>query len=130
MASYLDSLIADRERMHRALAALIEAEAAAVRELQTSLESYAQNLDAQILRLMVYRGLYGPSLGETLSAQTDVEEASKPHTATLQHLAQRQRILQALQDALIRLERGEPIDAAYVTEGAKLTVADILEDQA
>ena len=127
MATYLDGLIADRERMRRALIALIESEAEAVRELQTNVESYARTLDERIVRLMVYRGLFGPSQAETMTAQVEVEDASKPHAAAMQQLAQRQRILQALQEALIRLDRGEPISAVGKGD-AKLTVADILEE--
>jgi hypothetical protein len=124
MATYLDGLLADRERMRRALMALIESEAATVRELQANLESYAQALDAQIMRLMVYRGLYGETQAETLGAQTDVEEASKPHTATQEALAKHQRILQGLQEALLRLEKGEALTRP--PGGDKLTVADLL----
>jgi hypothetical protein len=123
MATYLDALLADRERMRRAMMALIESEAATVRELQTDVEKYALALDAQIMRLMIYRNLYGESQAEALNAQTDVEEASKPHTAAVQQLVTHQRVLQALQEALIRLEKGESIAG---TAGDKLTVADIL----
>jgi hypothetical protein len=126
MATYLDALTGDRERMRRALTALIEAEAATVRELQANLERYARTLDEQIVRVMVYRKLFGPSSSETLNAQTAVEEASKPHTATMQELAQRQRILQGLQEALVELERGEPSD--FGQGATKLTVADILAE--
>ncbi len=126
MATYLDSLIADRERMERALTAQIEAEAARVRDLQADVASHASTLDQQIVRLMIFRGIYGRSAQETLLAETDVEEASKPHTAALQELATHQRILQALQEALIKLKQGQSLDAATTGE-SKITVADILE---
>jgi hypothetical protein len=126
MATYLETLIADRERQRQALTALIESEAAQVRELQASVAAYSKALDEQIVRLMVLRGLFGPSSQDTLNAEVEVEEASKPHTAALAELARRQRILQALQEALIRLNQGETVDGGATGPG-KLTVADILE---
>ena len=126
MATYLDSLMGDRERMERALSAQIESEAARVRDLQADVASYANTLDEQIVRLMIFRRLYGRSAQETLMAETDVEEASKPHTAALQELATHQRILQALQEALIKLKQGQSLDSATTGE-SKVTVADILE---
>ena len=126
MASYLDSLVGDRERSRRALVALIESETAAIRELQANITLYSQTLDQQIIRLMVYRGIFGNAQAETLNAQVEVEEASKPHTAVLRQLQHRQRVLQALQDMLARLDRGEGLGAAGRAEDTKLTVADIL----
>jgi hypothetical protein len=126
MATYLESLMGDRERMERALTALIETEAGRVRDLQAEVASHAKTLDEQIIRLMVFRGLYGRSAQETLSAETAAEEASKPHTAALQELASHQKILQALQEALIKLKQGQPLDPS-ASGGARLTVADILE---
>ncbi len=126
MATYLDTLMADRERLERALTGLIESEAASVRDLQGEIAGYAKILDQQIIRLMIYRNLYGRTAQETLAAETAVEEASKPHTAALQELTTHQRILQALQEALIKLKQGQSLDAATSGEG-KITVADILE---
>ncbi len=126
MATYLDSLMDDRERIERALAAEVEAEAARVRDLQADVASHASTLDQQIIRLMIFRKLYGHSAQETLLAETDVEESSKPHTAALQELATHQKILQALQEALINLKQGRSLDAGTTGE-AKVTVADILE---
>ena len=77
MASYLEALTADRERMRRALMGQIEEEAAAIRQLQESLEQYGAMLDQKIVRLMIFRGIFGPSQQETLSAQVDVEEAEQ-----------------------------------------------------
>jgi hypothetical protein len=126
MATYLESLMGDRERLNRALTAQIEAEAARVRDLQGEVATYAAALDQQIVRLLIYRGLYGVSSQDTLSQETEVEEVSKPHTAALQELAQHQRVLQGLQEALIRLTQGQSLEATASGE-SKLTVADILE---
>jgi hypothetical protein len=126
MATYLESLMGDRERLNRALTAQIEAEAARVRDLQGEVATYAAALDQQIVRLLIYRGLYGVSSQDTLSQETEVEEVSKPHTAALQELALHQRVLQGLQEALIRLTQGQSLEATASGE-SKLTVADILE---
>lgn len=125
MATYLDGLNADRERQRRALKALIEQEAKTVRELQAEVETYAAVLDQMIMRLQVFRGIYGPTQQETMSAQVDVEESSKPHTTAVLNLATHQKILQATQEALIRLESGAAVDPSPPAEN-KLTVADIL----
>jgi hypothetical protein len=127
MASYLEALTEDRERMRRALMGQIEEEAAAIRQLQEDLEQYASVLDQKIIRLMIYRGLFGESQQEALSAQVDVEEASKPHTSARDQLAHHQKVLQALQEALLRLQQTGSIDAEGApSKDAKLTVADIL----
>jgi len=127
MASYLEALTADRERMRRALMGQIDEEAAAIRQLQESLEQYGAMLDQKIVRLMIFRGIFGPSQQETLSAQVDVEEASKPHTTAREALAHHQKVLQALQEALLRLQQTGSMDGnATPTVEAKLTVADIL----
>jgi len=131
MSSYLEALTADRERMRRALKAQIEAEAGAVRDLQAELDRLSLELDQKIVRLMIFRGLFGDEQQESLNAQVEVEEVAKPHSTALQQLAYRQRVLQALQEALLRLEQtggieGGPQPAA--AGDAKLTVADILGD--
>ncbi|HZS01885.1 MAG TPA: hypothetical protein VFE37_24425 [Chloroflexota bacterium] len=127
MASYLETLTADRERMRRALMGQIEEEAAAIRQLQQELEQCTAVLDQKIVRLMIFRSIFGPSQQETLNAQVDAEEASKPHTAAREQLAYHQKVLQALQEALLRLQQTGSIDSSSApTVEAKLTVADIL----
>ncbi|HLH23626.1 MAG TPA: hypothetical protein VK066_13985 [Chloroflexota bacterium] len=129
MASYLEALTADRERMRRALLGQIEEEAAAIRQLQEELERCSAVLDQKIVRLMIFRGLFGPSQQETLNAQVDVEEASKPHTVAREQLAYHQKVLQALQEALLRLQQTGSIESGSApAQDAKLTVADILGD--
>ena len=129
MASYLDILMADRERMRRALKGQIEAEAAVVRDLQTELERLAVELDQKIVRLMIFRGLFGPAQQETLAAQVEVEEVAKPHGTAAAQLAYHQRLLQSMQEGLLRLEQSGSIEATGSSDAAdatKLTVADIL----
>jgi hypothetical protein len=129
MSSYLDVLTADRERMRRALKGQIEAEAGAVRDLQAELERQTAELDQKIVRLMIFRSLFGASQQETLAAQVEVEETAKPHATATQQLAYHQRVLQSLQEALIRLEQTGNIEGTVSTpaaDAAKITVADIL----
>ncbi len=126
MASYLDALLADRDRMRRALKAQIEAEAATVRELQAELDRRALELDQKILRLLVFRMLWGPGQQETMAAQVDVEEASKPHTQVQQQLAYHQKVLQALQEALLRVEQTGTLEGAPPAPSGGLSVADIV----
>jgi hypothetical protein len=78
---------------------------------------------------MIFRNLFGPSQQETLNAQVEVEEASKPHTLARDQLAYHQKVLQALQEALLRLQQTGAIDprGSPAREG-KLTVADLLGD--
>ena len=51
MASYLDALLEDQARLRQSLMALVENEAAQVRELQEQLDESARNLDQMIVRL-------------------------------------------------------------------------------
>ncbi len=125
MASYLEVLMADRERMRHALQAQIDDEATVVREIQADIERRGAELDQKIVRLIVFRGLYGPNQQETMSAQVDVEEASKPHTAALQQLAQRQRVLRALQEALLRVDQTGSVEGPPLG-GGDPTIADLL----
>src|SRR5215210_1096450 len=126
MSSYLEALTADRERLRRALQGQIETEAAAVSDPQSEQERLALELDQKIVRLMIFRGLFGPDQQETLSVQVEVEEVAKPHALATQQLSYRQRVLQALQEALLRLEQTGGLDSPPATAGdVKLTVADI-----
>ncbi|MBX5490404.1 MAG: hypothetical protein IRZ14_04540 [Chloroflexi bacterium] len=112
MASYLETLLADRERVRQALQALIEEEAAAVRTLREQLAASTRRLDQLIVRLTVYRAVFGPASSQALDLQTAIEDAGKPHGQLQAELAQRERVLQALQEALARVEQGGRLDPA------------------
>lgn len=112
MASYLDSLLADRERVQQALQALIAEETAAVRQLEEQLAASTRRLDQLIVRLTVYRAVFGPGSSQALDLQTAIEDAAKPHAQLRGDLAQRQRVLQALQEALQRVAQGGRLDAS------------------
>ncbi len=126
MASYLETLMADRERMRRALSAQIEQETTTICQLEADLEKYSQELDEKIVRLMIYRGIFGSTQQETLGAQVEAEEASKPHALAREELAHHQKILKAMQEALAKLQATGSIEGTPSPGQGKLTVADLL----
>ena len=124
MASYLETLMADQARLRQSLMAEIETEAAAVRELQERLEASSRTMDQMIVRLQIYRRVYGNSATQTLDLQTAIEDHGKPHSEVGAELADHQRVLQAMQEALLQIDQGGRIDGA---EAAKsVSIADIL----
>jgi chromosome segregation ATPase len=127
MASYLDSLLADRERVQQALQALIAEETAAVRQLEEQLAASTRRLDQLIVRLTVYRAVFGPGSSQALDLQTAIEDAAKPHAQLRSDLAQRQRVLQALQEALQRVAQGGRLDASAPADAPRRApLADLL----
>jgi chromosome segregation ATPase len=127
MASYLDTLLADRERVQQALQALIAEETAAVRQLEEQLAASTRRLDQLIVRLTVYRAVFGPGASQALDLQTAIEDAAKPHAQLRADLAQRQRVLQALQEALQRVAQGGRLDASAPPDAPRReSLADLL----
>ncbi len=110
MASYVELLSEDQRRMRRALESLIAEEENRIRVLKESLEEYTQALDRRILRTIVYRSIFGPTQAETIAAQTETEEASKPVTDTTRLLEKAMLTLQAYREALAAIESGAALD--------------------
>ncbi len=110
MASYVDLLSEDQRRMRRALESLIAEEENRIRVHKESLEEYTQALDRRVLRALVYRSIFGPTQTETVTAQTDTEEASKPVTETTRQLERSILVLQAFREALAAIESGATLD--------------------
>ena len=96
--------------MRRALESLIAEEENRIRVFKESLEEFTQALDRRVLRTLVYRSVFGPTQAETLTAQTDTEEASKPVTETTRQLEKSLLILQAYREALAAIESGATLD--------------------
>jgi hypothetical protein len=96
--------------MRRALESLIAEEENQIRSLREALEEYTRALDRRVIRAMVFRSLFGPTQTDTLLAQTDTEEASKPVTETSRELEKSTLILQALREALQMIDGGAPLD--------------------
>ncbi|HLI25973.1 MAG TPA: hypothetical protein VKZ60_02815 [Chloroflexota bacterium] len=127
MASYLEILLADRERVQQALQALIGEETAAVRELEEQLTASTRRLDQLLVRLTIYRAVFGPASTQALDLQTAIEDAAKPHAQLRADLAQRQRVLQALQEALARVAQGGRLDAGPSADTPRrATITDLL----
>lgn len=110
MASYVELLGADQQRIRRALESLIAEEEQRVRELRRALEEHMSALDRRIIRTLVFRSIFGPTQSETLTAQADTEEASKPVTETTRELERSTLVLQALREALQIVESGATLD--------------------
>jgi hypothetical protein len=106
--------------MRRALESLIAEEENRIRVLKESLEEYTQALDRRVVRALVYRGIFGPKQTETLTAQTDTEEASKPVTETTELLARSVLILQTYRQGLAAIESGATLeDLARLDPGGR-----------
>jgi hypothetical protein len=110
VATYIELLSADQRRMRRALESLIAEEENQIRSLREALEEYTRALDRRVIRAMVFRSLFGPTQTDTLIAQTDTEEASKPVTDTTRQLEKSILVLQALREALQMIDSGSPLD--------------------
>jgi hypothetical protein len=96
--------------MRRALESLIAEEENQIRGLRDALDEYTRALDRRIIRTMVFRSLFGPTQADTLTSQTDTEEASKPVTDTTRALDKSILVLQALREALQMIDAGAPLD--------------------
>lgn len=111
MASYMDLLGGDQERMRKALQGLVEEQEATIAQLKVSLAEYTDVLDRRILRTMVFRKAFGEGQTDTLTAETDTEEASKPVTEATRQLEKETHILNAYKEALAQVEAGGSLDS-------------------
>lgn len=126
MASYLETLMADQARLRQSLMGVIEQEAAAVRELQERLTDATRGMDQMIVRLTIYRQVFGNGATQTLDLQTEIEDAGKPLGEVRADLEQHQRILQALQEALLRVDQGTGLEPPPEDATRKLSIAEVL----
>lgn len=118
MASYIELLAEDRQRMRQGLEKLIEQQEGRIRELSATLAQYSEVLDRRILRTMIFRNIFGAGQADSLTAEVDTEEASKPVTETTRQLERETQVLKAYRDAVQQLEAGAPLE-----ELGKLPVA-------
>jgi hypothetical protein len=107
VASYVEHLADDHERIRRALQRLVEEQEDTIGELTRALEDYMDTLDRRIVRAAVYRSMFGSGQSETVLAETDLEQASKPVTETSHQLERERRVLLAYREALARIDEGE-----------------------
>lgn len=110
MASYIDTLGEDRDRIRRALKGLIEEQETRIRELSETLSEYGTLLDRHVLRTMIFRGAFGSGGAETMLAETETEVASKPVTEAAKQLERETNILKLYQEALARIESGGSLE--------------------
>ncbi|MEA2642807.1 MAG: hypothetical protein QOF51_4201 [Chloroflexota bacterium] len=110
MATYMDVLAEDKERMRRGLEGLIQEQEQRVGELTNELHSLMQRLDQLILRTLIYRNTYGAGGTETMAAETDTEEASKPVTEVTRQLERERAMLKTYRDALAQITSGAPLE--------------------
>lgn len=112
MASYIELLLDDSERVRKALQVLMEEQEARLRQLSTALQEYSDTLDRNILRTLIFRTTFGAGQQETLTAETETAEASKPVTEVTRQIQRQTMILDAYREALQKVEAGGKLEEA------------------
>lgn len=112
MASYIELLLDDSERVRKALQGLMEEQEARLRQLTTALQEYSDALDRSILRTLIFRTTFGAGQQETLTAETETGEASKPVTEVTRQIQRQTMILDAYREALQKVETGGRLEEA------------------
>lgn len=112
MASYIELLLDDSERVRKALQVLMEEQEARLRQLTTALQEYSDTLDRNILRTLIFRTTFGAGQQETLTAETETAEASKPVTEVTRQIQRQTMILDAYREALQKVEAGGKLEEA------------------
>ena len=110
MASYVEELAEDRERVQRAIESLIEAEEKRIAELRIELAEHMEVLDRFVLRTFIFRNTFGSTI-DTQTAELDTQEASKPLSQALHLLEKEGRFLEAYREALSQIRDGQPLEA-------------------
>ncbi len=110
MATYVEILAKDRGRVEKALRELIEQQERRIEELNEELAGHMELLDQRILRTTVFRNTYGAGQQDTLTAETETEEASKPVTEATRQRERETQILESYRRALEQLQAGEPLE--------------------
>src|SRR5947207_62695 len=98
MASYMELLAEDPQRVRAALEALIEHQERYLQELEDTLEGHKQLLDQCILRTFIFRNAFGAN-AETQLAETETEEVSKPVTEAMKQYERGTTVLTAYRQA-------------------------------
>jgi hypothetical protein len=110
MATYVEMLAENRERVEKTLRELIEQQEHRIVEINEELAGYIQVLDQWILRTTVFRNTYGAGQQDTLIAETATEEASKPVTEATRQREKETQILDSFRRALEQLQEGMPLE--------------------
>lgn len=101
MATYLEQLASEPERLGQMLVRLVDEQQAAVGRLEALLAEYAAQLDQQVLRTLLLRQRFGAGHGEVMEAERRAEDASKPVTE-LRGMLERQREVLGLYQACLQ----------------------------
>lgn len=109
MASYIELLLDDSDRVRKALEGLIEEQEARLHQLSASLQGYSDALDRLVLRTVIFRTTFGAGQQETLTSETETAEASKPLTAVTRQIEKETMIVNAYREALQKVEAGSTI---------------------
>src|SRR5437588_253066 len=123
MASYVETLEEDHERVRLAIEGLIAEQQSRIDELQEELAGLCQRLDKLILRTLIFRNTYGAGATDTFTAEGNVEEASKPVTEITRQLEREKAILRGFQAALEQAGGGAQLadlGKPAVLEGAEI----------
>ena len=112
MASYVDELSEDRQRVSKALNTLIAEQEELVRDLSDALNEYRDVLDRLIIRTMIYRNIYGATQGQTVMAEKDAQDASRPVTETAAQLERETEVLRVYREAVKQVDSGLPLGMA------------------
>jgi len=88
---------------------LIASQEAKVAALEAALAENMAKLDQCAVRTMVFRNVFGPAQTETLQAESEAQEASRPVTETTNQLEHEKAALTAFKRALDLLEAGRTL---------------------
>jgi len=95
--------------MRKALEGLIASQEVKVAALEITLAQNSSQLDQCAVRTMVFRNVFGPAQTETLQAESEAQEASRPVTETTAELEHERAALTAFRAALELLEAGRSL---------------------
>jgi hypothetical protein len=112
MPSYVDELTEDRGRVLKALTSLIEEQEELVRDLTDALTEYREVLDRAILRTMIYRNVFGATQTQSIMAEKDAQDASRPVTETTAQVERESEVLRVYREALKQIDTGLPLSMA------------------
>lgn len=115
MASYIETLFEDRDRITSCLKTLIEQQESKIADLERLRDSSMVLLDQHIVRTVLFRAKFGAGATESLSAETLAEEASKPVTDAVRRVERETQILQIFKDALEKIASGASLEDLGLT---------------
>jgi len=121
MASYVELLAENPERVRSALERLIAHQEAYLKELEETVEGHKVVLDESILRTIIFRNAFGAT-ADTLMAETETEEASKPVTEAMQQHERETRVLALYRQALAQIGTGQDLESL-----GKMPVGELAE---